>query len=617
MKKVAVITARFDGEPHRTIPVEKISEHQIDYFYFDDTTISFSVAISPEKREDFVRNNLSKIGGLKGYDFYIWVDKKVKIISKNFVSELIAQLAITAFICSPDKEVCGYTKDVIATPAGEKTKPGEVTAGSYKIIPSVRPIIGFWHMCLIGSWRDVVDEQLSELLQYGLMDAVESIQIGVLGPKDEYEALKEKLEKYPKLHIKYYDTDITKYEFPTLTLLKAECHINEFFGFYIHTKGVSYTGHTGGIHWRRYMSFYNLEKWRDCIDRLKQGYNLCGVKLMVRPPEKEKTPGHWPTHYSGNFFHFRSEYIETCPEISTLNHKNRFDAEFWVCSGQNRNAISVCDKMIDYNVKGDYVKPQLGRTIVHTLGFNLPSEIETATKLLYKQNPDKNFEHVIVDIGFPLEAGDQIPADIEKAKQNNSLRLFRFAKEQGSLYRKTKNIGVSQNWETIRQNMNIGDSDVLICADPDERPRHDNWLKAMSEVLMHGDRIAWCSLMYIDHIPVLKDYPHKVKYVYGHKIYLMDSLLGWAQGGFNGAFLNKIGKIPVPDGAPVYGWLEHACYAKIKRYGWKWAILADFEVEHTECSPLYRAWKTQITSHVTQGQMSFEQWLKNQLTVKK
>ena len=610
MKKVAVITARFDGEPHRIMPIENIANHQIEYFYFDDSNISFNKEISAEQREGYLKRNPDKIFGLKNHDIFICVDKSVKVISNSFVSDILTQLQTVPFLCTPEMEVIAGWNMGNILPSQQKifdenrkhVQPEKIDESSYRVIPYVRPIIGFWHICLIGNWKQVVDEQLNELLQYGLIEACQSIQIGVLGPEDQLNLLLGKIKKHSKLSVKFYHRDITQYEFPTLFLLKEECHVNEFFGFYFHTKGVSYNGHPGGTHWRQYMSYYNLEKWRDCIARLKQGYNLCGVKLMVRPPEKEATPGHWPTHYSGNFFHFRSEYIETCPEISTVNHKNRFESEFWVCSGKNINPISLCDKMIDYNVKGNFVKPVIGRTVVSTMCFNLPSAVEEATKLLYQQNTNYRFEHVLVDLGFPMNKAKEIPEDIEVVKKSNAIQLLKLSKSVGSIYRKMEDLGASQNMKTIIQHMNIGDSDVLIYADSDKLLRNDNWIKAISEVLVHGNKIAWCSLMDKEYLPEFKKYPHKEEYVYGHKIYIIDNFGGWLQGGYSGEFLNLC-KLP-----------ENV----VK--GWRYAVMADFEVENIPQPALYREWKIKrMLMHKEDGagQTSFEDWLKIQLESRK
>lgn len=251
---------------------------------------------------------------------------------------------------------------------------------------------------------------------------------------------------------------------------------------------------------------------------------------------------------------------------------------------------------------------QNSRTIVHTLGFNLTSEVEQTVRSLYEQNDKKDFQHVLVDLGFPLTDGKIIPQNIAEAKEINNKTNRRVAEHFGSQFMALKNTGVSQNWEMVRQYMSIGDNDALICADPDERPKNRGWVKAVSDVLLSGENIAWCSLMMKEHLPYMKN--HDPRMINGHKVYMINGVLNWAQGGFSGKFLNLIGGVQVPKGAPIYGWIEEACTRQLKQLNYRVAILADYFVEHTECSPLYRAWKTDITTHVAKGQIDFETWLR-------
>lgn len=249
---------------------------------------------------------------------------------------------------------------------------------------------------------------------------------------------------------------------------------------------------------------------------------------------------------------------------------------------------------------------------VHTLSFNLPSETAEATRLLYELNPDNNFKHLIVDLGFPLEYGADIPSNIEEAKFNNSIKLMKIAKEFGSDYIKVENIGVSQNWNQIIEHLQITEDDVLICADPDERPSNSGWVKAIADVLTNSPKIAACALVmpeqreWINAIPSVAT---KAR-IHGHEVFLINGTLSMAQVGFSGRYLVKNG-IPIPEGYGIYGHIEGAFTKSLRNTGMGWAILQNYYCEHTECSTLYREWKTQITSgdYKAEKQISFESWL--------
>jgi len=251
-----------------------------------------------------------------------------------------------------------------------------------------------------------------------------------------------------------------------------------------------------------------------------------------------------------------------------------------------------------------------------TLAYNLPSEVEKVTKLLYELNPITTFKHLIVDLGFPLEKGDRIPKDIEMAKLFNSSKLKDIATKYGSDYARMPNIGVSQNWTQVYEYLKPLDSDILIGCDPDEHPKKKGWVRAMGQVIREKN-LALCSLMMVDHVPLIAKMPHGEHNVAGHRIYYVaNSSLNWALIGVSGKFLNLIKEIPYPLEAPIYGWIEAMLYPSMTYHGMNWCILADYMVEHTDyqhghpgTSSLLREWKNQIVYKVSEGQMLFDEFL--------
>src|SRR3990167_8218008 len=214
---------------------------------------------------------------------------------------------------------------------------------SPKNIP--KRIIGFWHICMINNFMEIISEQLELLLQSELYDKSENIFVGCVGEIDELEKIRKLFSNYTKIKILSL-ASIKNYEFPTLEIIKYKSDIDEFYLFYIHTKGVSYSDNKGGKYWRDYMNYYNITKWRSAFLKLEQGYDTCGVKLIEK--------GEFPMHYSGNFWWARSSYIKILPKIDTLNKEDRFSAEMWLCS-KSPKAFSLCQNFADYNTKGEFI----------------------------------------------------------------------------------------------------------------------------------------------------------------------------------------------------------------------------------------------------------------------
>lgn len=223
-----------------------------------------------------------------------------------------------------------------------------------------------------------------------------------------------------------------------------------------------------------------------------------------------------------------------------------------------------------------------------------------------------HFRHLIVDLGFPLRYGDDIPDDIDDVKCENSEELQRIAKEFGSEYVKIQNVGVSQNWSMVSRILSVGADDVLIGCEPDEIPQESGWVLAMSEVL-EDSRIGLTSLLSEGQdIWLAQDMDNHVdEKINGHNCSVIHGVLAMGVIGFSGSCLRKITEVPVPSGMSIYGGIEHASYYPLKELGYSWCFLKDFHIKHIEPSGLYRSWKTDIISGNYSGvkQIHFEQWL--------
>jgi len=66
----------------------------------------------------------------------------------------------------------------------------------------------FFHIALMGNWKEVVIEQLSLMQLSGLYESASSIQIGCLGSLEDFSVLKSILKKFPKSEIKVYEENL-------------------------------------------------------------------------------------------------------------------------------------------------------------------------------------------------------------------------------------------------------------------------------------------------------------------------------------------------------------------------------------------------------------------------
>ncbi len=248
-----------------------------------------------------------------------------------------------------------------------------------------------------------------------------------------------------------------------------------------------------------------------------------------------------------------------------------------------------------------------------SLCYSLVSDIENIVRELYAKNKECEFSHLIIDLGYPLLHGSDIPEDIFSAQAANSIRLQAIADKYGSDYVKLENQGVSQNWTQAMNYLQVTDEDVLIGVEPDEIPQQDGWLQAMADVLQANNDIVLCSLVaegQYDWLQATKEvWKHRV--VNGHNCAVVNGPTSMGLIGYTGKFLNEIKGVPVPEETSIYGSLEWASYGMVKKFGYAWAFLMDYGIVHTESSSLYRAYKTDVTTGNYKGakQIKFPEWL--------
>jgi hypothetical protein len=280
--------------------------------------------------------------------------------------------------------------------------------------------------------------------------------------------------------------------------------------------------------------------------------------------------------------------------------KDRFQAEFWIGSGKP-NACSLCQLFVDYNTKGKFQVPlnKNNMNYIHTLAFNLPSETEKTTRLVYEQNSSVEFKHYICDLGFPLLEGDKIPGSIPDAQKKNTDKLKDICVRYGSTYIRLENIGVSQNWTQIINHCKLNDDDVIIGADPDERTMDPGWISAMSKVLKQP-KVGVVSLIMPEQVEMMKKWAYTEHNIDGVRAIDVHGSTNWAMIGFSGEFLRLMGEVPYPKDFPKYGYLESFVRKSLGDLKYKCLFLPDYRVYHTDypkdpgAPKLLREWKNRI-----------------------
>ena len=178
-------------------------------------------------------------------------------------------------------------------------------------------IFGFFHIATIlthkNRWESIVSELMEYLKAGGLLKNTELFTKVYLGPK----AYEYKNRINDNIKTMYAGTDLSLYEGPTLRELWRVCNETdeEFYVYYLHTKGVSYPPNTKSEPWRQHMSDAILLNWEKCVKVLDSGEDTCGIMWRC-------------DHYSGNFWWAKASYIRTLKKPQETS--NRMYFEKWI-----------------------------------------------------------------------------------------------------------------------------------------------------------------------------------------------------------------------------------------------------------------------------------------------
>ena len=195
----------------------------------------------------------------------------------------------------------------------------------------------FYHILLENHWYSIVKEQLKKIQDSGILDHVSEFYITISSPEELNPIKKNKQIKFFYDHfINFvYEEDIfydkkfeileskkMQFEYPTLEkaveLSKLD---NNFVGFYLHTKGVSYPDYEKE-HTRDSLNVGCIDNWKEHFIKIKEGYDMSGVNFLKENPNYAI----YKEFYAGNFFFFNPNFFSTV-DFSIIDKSNRFYAE--------------------------------------------------------------------------------------------------------------------------------------------------------------------------------------------------------------------------------------------------------------------------------------------------
>jgi hypothetical protein len=205
----------------------------------------------------------------------------------------------------------------------------------------------YYHIFTINNWVEIVNEQFDLLKKSNLFDH-SLIKVGILYIHiKDVDIAKTLFDEYDNVEIILIKPNTDVGESETLIKLKeysTNCDENRNV-LYIHTKGVTQYSSVRELpvkKWRNMMEYFLIEKWEDCVNKLNEGYECCGVNYQNHAGNiKGETT--LIKIFNGNFFWTKTDYVKKLDESILFEH--RYSAENWI-SSSNPNTFSFYDTPI-------------------------------------------------------------------------------------------------------------------------------------------------------------------------------------------------------------------------------------------------------------------------------
>lgn len=196
----------------------------------------------------------------------------------------------------------------------------------------------FYHLVDWPGYEEIANDQLQKIESSGLLSNAE-LYMNINYKNEEcYGSIKEKYKNYT--NIKWsFRSDIQNQEHTTWVLMQQTAinSTKDFYALYINQKGITHINdpvkHIPTLHWRLLMDYWNIEKWKDCIDKLHEGYDAVGCLL------KDTVPRHFSGSYAWTTSDFlkKSQILKLPSEVNfqaqvpglNTGHPYRCDVEFY------------------------------------------------------------------------------------------------------------------------------------------------------------------------------------------------------------------------------------------------------------------------------------------------
>jgi len=209
----------------------------------------------------------------------------------------------------------------------------------------------FFHVYLKNDFSHILLDKFKKFKASGLYEKANKIYLTLFGDIEKnQEFLTDLKDLYSKIEYVLISNKEFDNEADTLNFMlkKASEYSSNTPMLYVHTKGASHTHPITKKNvsaWVRYLDLYNINKWEECIQGLKDNDAAGGFYVDG------------PKHFQGNFWWANSDYLKNLPRIDNSNIASLNRGEFWILSNTDKvyalSGVTPVDMYQNYYCKDE------------------------------------------------------------------------------------------------------------------------------------------------------------------------------------------------------------------------------------------------------------------------
>lgn len=180
----------------------------------------------------------------------------------------------------------------------------------------------FYHIYCKGSWETPTYDHIKALKEYGLLDSLSSFQVGLVGPENKREEVKKFLLS-ENINFSVCTEVDDGWEQETQDQIHSFAQDNDGYILYAHTKNAVNINDLH-VRWRLSMTYFNIVRWKDCVQHLDEGFSAVGCHYLEGGNENVKTSSGF---FAGTYWWTHLKYIKKFP---LPDRSSRYGAEGWI-----------------------------------------------------------------------------------------------------------------------------------------------------------------------------------------------------------------------------------------------------------------------------------------------